>query len=117
MNSAKSRRKECLVRLEHSLVVTAKSGLQVNILDDEWRLLPTSSKGYLIPIAWLHNSAMSDEDWHIIVDVYTHYVRTKAASTAFGVVGNTRRYFTDGIQSYQRSKGNGVGYQPIRRKA
>ena len=117
MNSAKSRRKECLVRLEHSLVVTAKSGLQVNILDDEWRLLPTSSKGYLIPIAWLHNSAMSDQDWHIIVDVYTHYVRTKAASTAFGVVGNTRRYFTDGIPELSEIKGKWSGLPTHQKKS
>lgn len=95
--NAKIRRKEFLIQLGHSVILTAESGLQFNILDDEWKILPTKSKGHLIPMAWLHESAMPDEHWHLLIDVYTTYARTKAASTTFGIVGNTKTYFANGI--------------------
>lgn len=103
-NNTAIRRKERLIQCKRPLMVTAKSGLRINIQDDEWRILPTTSKGHLISVSWLHNSEMSDDDWHLLVEAYTHYVRTKAASTAFGVVGNTKPHFANGIPKLTQLK-------------
>jgi len=73
--------------------------LEINVLDDQWKILPTKSKGNIIPISWLHDSQMPDDDWQLIVEVYSHYVRTKAASTASGVVTNTKTHLIQGIPS------------------
>ena len=81
------------------MAITAKSGLEINVLDDQWKILPTKSKGNIIPISWLHDSQMPDDDWQLIVEVYSHYVRTKAASTASGVVTNTKTHLIQGIPS------------------
>jgi len=42
---------------------------------------------------------MPDEDWELIVEVYLHYVRTKAASTASGVITNSKLHLVNGIPS------------------
>lgn len=93
------RRQEHRTRHNQTLVTTAKSGMAIDILDDQWQILPTKSKGHVIPISWLHDSQMPDEDWYLIVEVYLHYVRTKAASTASGVITNTKTHVIDGIPS------------------
>ncbi|WP_374343537.1 hypothetical protein [Azonexus sp.] len=78
--------------------------MPINILDDQWKILPTKSKGHLIPIAWLHDSQMPDEDWQLVIEVYLYYVRTKAASTASGVVTNTKPHVANGIPSLENIK-------------
>lgn len=99
MTSVRVRRQERRNEQKQTLVITAKSGMVLNILDDLWKILPTNSKGHSIPISWLHDSHMPDEDWQLIVEVYLHYVRTKAASTASGVVTNTKTHLINGIPS------------------
>ena len=116
MASARLRREEERTRQGQALLVTAKSGLAINILDDQWKILPTRSKGHFIPISWLHDSQMPDEDWQLIVEVYLHYVRTKAASTASGVVTNTRNHLTGGIPSLINLKSKWSGLRTNQKK-
>lgn len=99
MTSARFRRQEHRTRQQQALVITAKSGMAINLLDDQWNILPNKSKGHAIRISWLHDSPMPDEDWQLIVEVYLHYVRTKSASTASGVITNTKTHLADGIPS------------------
>lgn len=97
MTNRKSSRRVLRARNQQATLITAKSGLRVNIFDDEWQVLPHKGKGHRIPVAWLHDSGMPDEDWNLILDVYSHYVRAMAASTASGVVTNTKPFLADGI--------------------
>lgn len=116
MTSARTRRLELRTSQNQALVMTAKSGLAVNILDDEWKIFPTKSKGHTIPISWLHDSQMPDEDWQLVVDVYVHYVRTKAASTASGVVTNTKTHVVNGIPSIINLKSKWSGLKTNQKK-
>lgn len=116
MTSPRLRRQEQRTRQNQTLVITAKSGLVINILDDQWRILTNKSKGNVIPISWLHDSQMPDEDWQLIVEVYLHYVRTKAASTASGVVTNTKTHITDGIPSLVSLKSKWSGLKTNQKK-
>lgn len=99
MTSVRIRRQEHRTRQQQALAITAKSGMAINLLDDQWKILPNKSKGHAIKISWLHDSPMPDEDWQLIVEVYLHYVRTKSASTASGVITNTKTHVADGIPS------------------
>lgn len=99
MISLRIRRQERRIKQNETLAITAKSGMVIHILDDKWKILPTKSKGHLIPISWLHDSQMPDDDWELIVEVYLHYVRTMVASTASGVVTNTKTHLSQGIPS------------------
>ena len=38
---------------------SAKSGLMVNALDDEWVILPNKGKGAQVSVGWVHASDMS----------------------------------------------------------
>lgn len=116
MASVRLRRQEHRIRRNETLEVIAKSGLAINILDDQWKILPTKSKGYVIPISWLHDSQIPDEDWQLIVEVYLHYVRTKAASTASGVVTNTKTHVADGIPSLVSLKSKWSGLKTNQKK-
>ena len=116
MTNARLRRQEQRIRHKQTLVITAKSGLKINILDDQWKILSTKSKGHVISISWLHDSQMPDEDWQLIVEVYLHYVRTKAASTASGVVTNTKTHVTDGIPSLVSLKSKWSGLKTNQKK-
>nr|WP_314899654.1 hypothetical protein [uncultured Deefgea sp.] len=78
-------------------LITAKSGMQVNVPDREWKILPNTGKGHTIPVAWIHDSLMSAEDKELILEVLIDYVRTKNANTASGIVSNTKPYLADGI--------------------
>lgn len=117
MNSIKVRRKQILARLELPMILIAKSGLQVNVLDDQWKILPTHSKGHNIPVAWLHDSLMSDEEWQICVDVFRFYVRTKSASTAYGLVGNTEIHLANGIPQLAELKAKWSGVPTHQKKS
>lgn len=117
MNSIKVRRNELLTRDKRAKVINAKSGLEINIMDDEWKILPTKHRGHTIPLAWLHNSVMPDEDWHLMVDVYTHYIRTKAASTAYGVVCNTQTLVSEGIPTLAELKAKWSGLPTHHKKS
>lgn len=97
MTNSRSSRRVLRARKKQATLITAKSGLIVNIFDAEWQMLPHKGKGHLIPVAWLHNSDMPDEDWNLIIDVYSHYVRAKAASTAIGIVTNTKPFLVHGF--------------------
>lgn len=77
--------------------ITVKSGMVVNVLSDEWHILPNKGKGHKIKVEWIHNSSMDAEDKKLILDVLIHYVRTKSASTAAGIVFNTKPFLINGI--------------------
>ena len=74
-------------------MITAKSGLRVNVYDDDWKILPTKGKGHLINMEWVHSSNMRDEHKELILDVLAHYTKFRAASTAAGIVYNTKKFF------------------------
>ena len=116
-SSIRTRRKEHLTSLKQALVISARSGLQVNVLDDHWKILPTTGKGHTILVAWLHNSMMPDEEWRLIVDTYTHYVRTKAASTAYGIVANTEAHLAGGIPQLTQLKAKWSGVPTHQKKS
>lgn len=115
MPNIKVRRQERLSRLNQAMFVTAKSGLSIKIMDDQWKILATLSKGHTIPVAWLHNSTMPDDEWQLCVDAFIWYVRTKSASTASGVVRNTVRHLAQGIPDLTELKGKWSGL-PINQK-
>ncbi|WP_273429732.1 hypothetical protein [Chitinibacter tainanensis] len=85
-----------LVGNEDGLII-AKSGLMINVLDDEWQILPNKGKGHVISVGWIHRSKMPDDEKKIILEVLVHYVRMKNASTATGIVHNTRPLLSNGI--------------------
>lgn len=116
MTSARLRRQEHRIRQKETLAITAKSGLPINVLDDQWKILPTKSKGHVTPISWLHDSQMSDDDWQLIIEVYLHYVRNKTASTASGVVTNTKMHVVDGIPSLIALKSKWSGLKTNQKK-
>lgn len=109
MRSVKVRRQERLAGLNQAMLVTAKSGLKINIMDGQWKILSNVSKGHTIPVAWLHDSLMPDDEWQLCVDVFIWYVRTKSASTAFGIVGNTKDHLAKGIPDLTQLKGKWSG--------
>ncbi|WP_225318338.1 hypothetical protein [Cellvibrio sp. KY-YJ-3] len=78
-------------------LITAKSGMMVNVQDHEWHILPNKGKGHKIRVEWIYNSLMDAEDRKLIIDVLIHYVRTKSASTAAGIVYNTKPTLLNGI--------------------
>lgn len=86
-----------MVNQEPFRLITTKSGMTVNVLDHEWRILPHKGKGHIIKVAWVYESVMSIEDKALIIEVLIHYVRTKNASTAAGIVFNTKPYLMNGI--------------------
>lgn len=104
MHSIKIRRQKRLESLNQAMHVTAKSGLQISIMDDHWKILSTVSKGHTVPVAWLHDSLMPDDEWQLCIDVFIWYVRTKSASTAYGVVGNTKDHLAHGIPDLTQLK-------------
>lgn len=117
MHSIKGRRQKYLGRLNQAMFVTTKSGLQINIMDDQWKILLTFSKGHTIPIAWLHDSMMTDDEWRLCVDVFIWYVRTKSASTAYGIVGNTETHLAQGIPDLTQLKGKWSGVPTHQKKS
>ncbi|MBL4951984.1 hypothetical protein JK635_07140, partial [Neobacillus sp. YIM B02564] len=85
--------------------------------DDKWKILPTFSKGHAISVAWLHNSLMPDDEWQLCLDVFVWYVRTKSATTAYGVVGNTETHLVQGIPSLTQIKGAWSGVPTHQKKS
>jgi hypothetical protein len=116
MTNSRSSRRAFRARKKQATLITAKSGIKVNIFDDEWQVLSYKGKGHRIPVAWLHDSDMPDEDWNLILDAYTHYVRTKAASTASGIVTNTKPFLVDGIPELTSLRTSWSGLQTNHKK-
>lgn len=116
MTSVRVKRQEHRTRQNQALVITAKSGMAINLLDDQWKILPNKSKGHTITISWLHDSLMPDEDWQLIVEVYLHYIRTKSASTAISVITNTKTHLANGIPSLISLKSKWSGLKTSQKK-
>lgn len=117
MRSIKTERHTRLAGLNQATLVTAKSGLQISILDDQWKILPNVSKGNMIPVAWLHDSPMPDDQWQLCIDVFIWYVRTKSASTAYGIVGNTKEHLVHGVPDLTQLKGKWSGVPTHQKKS
>ncbi|HEP8690786.1 TPA: hypothetical protein VDU43_006131, partial [Pseudomonas aeruginosa] len=96
--------------------ITAKSGLMVNTSDDVWILLPNNGKGKRLCVDWVHSSNMPDDDKKLILSVFVDYVRTKAASTASGIVCNVKPFMLNGIPSLARVKSIWSGLQTNNKK-
>ncbi|EJM53566.1 hypothetical protein PMI29_05754 [Pseudomonas sp. GM49] len=96
---------------------SAKSGLMVNELDDVWEILPNNWKGARVSVEWVHKSEMSDKEKRLILDVFTYYVRTKAASTASGVISNVRPFMLGGIPTLNKIKAIWSGLKVNMKKA
>ncbi|MDN7631397.1 hypothetical protein [Burkholderia cenocepacia] len=86
-------------------------------MDDQWTIVPNPTKGHTISVAWLHSSLMSDEDWQLCIDVFISYVRTKSASTAYGVVGNTKDHLVHGIPNLTLLTGKWSGIPTHQKKS
>jgi hypothetical protein len=117
MHSIKIRRKTRLASLNQAMNVTTKSGIPISIMDDQWKILPNVSKGHTILVAWLHDSPMLDDEWQLCVDVFIWYIRTKSASTAYGVVGNTKDHLIHGIPDLTQLKGKWSGVPTHQKKS
>lgn len=100
----KNNREVVEVEDNKELLISAKSGLVINVLDDVWVILPNNGKGWRFSVGWVHSSDMPDDDRELIFDVFTYYVRTKAASTASGIVGNVKPFMINGIPSLAKVK-------------
>ena len=85
---------------QKSFKFTAKSGLAINFSDDFWVLLPNNGKGRAIKVGWVRSFAISERDRELIFEVLIHYVRTKAAATASGIVANVKPQVEWGIPSF-----------------
>lgn len=96
---------------------SAKSGLMINALDDEWVILPHKGKGGRVSVGWVHTSDMSETEKELTFDVFVYYVRTKAASTAWGVVNNIRPFILGGIPSLDKVKALWSGLNTHKKKA
>ncbi|KWS17144.1 hypothetical protein AL065_26180 [Pseudomonas amygdali pv. ulmi] len=82
----------------------AKSGLKVEISQDIWVILPNNGKGREMKVGWARSAAISPRDQDLIFMVLIYYARTKAASTAEGVVTNIKPYVAEGIPSLYKIK-------------
>ncbi|WLI04540.1 hypothetical protein PSH66_18195 [Pseudomonas sp. FP597] len=89
---------------KENLFITAKSGLVVNTADDIWTILPNNGKGRQLSVGWVHSSIMSEDEKCLVLDVFAFYVRTKAASTASGIVTNIKPFVFAGIPSLAKLK-------------
>lgn len=96
---------------------SAKSGLMVNAFDDEWVILPNKGKGAQISVGWVHASDMSGTDKELILEVFVYYVRTKAASTAWGIVSNIKSFVLGGIPSLDKVKALWSGLSTHKKKS
>lgn len=95
---------------------TSQSDLRVNVYDDIWILLPNKGKGWQVNVGWVHSSEMPEEDRSLIIEVYRHYARTKAASTTSGIVANTKQFITNGIPELKKVKAIWSGLQTNNKK-
>ena len=95
---------------------SAKSGLMINALDDEWVILPNTGKGARVSVGWVHASDMSETEKELTLEVFVYYVRTKAASTAWGVVSNIRPFILGGIPSLDKVKALWSGLSTHKKK-
>lgn len=85
-------------------IFQAKSKMDVNLYDDEWKILPTTGKGHTLKVGWLHSSVMPEQDKEQILTVYKFYAQSRSASTASGIVINTRPVLEAGIPSLEALK-------------
>lgn len=96
MKSTEMQRDVTLGAQESSLII-AKSGLEVNINNREWVLLPNFGKGRLMHVGWVHSIEMAKHDREFILEVLVYYARNKAASTASGIAVNIKTALISGI--------------------
>ncbi|MCB2576011.1 hypothetical protein KQ733_14970, partial [Listeria monocytogenes] len=76
----------------------------VNVADDVWVVLPNNGKGQRLCVDWIYSNSINGEDRKLILDVVIYYVRTKAASTASGVISNTKPFLGNGIPTLTKIK-------------
>lgn len=96
----------CEVDLQErsDVLIVAKSGLMVNVLDDFWTILPNKGKGSVVDVSWVRAGNMSVQESDLVVDVLSYYVRAKAASTASGLASNVKTVLGRGIPSLMHLK-------------
>ena len=110
-------KKSGVVRREREdLLITARSGLSVNTADDIWIILPNNGKGRQLSVGWVYSSTMLDNEKCLILDVLAYYVRTKAASTASGIVANVKPFLHAGIPSLAKVKAIWSGLKTNQKK-
>lgn len=116
MTEEKEKRRTGKPKNKSDLLITAKSGLKVNVFDETWTMLPNKGKGCHTYVGWVHSAEMPEEDRELILDVFKQYVRTKAASTASGIISNVKPFMTNGIPSLRRVKAIWSGLQTNNKK-
>ncbi|WP_372747173.1 hypothetical protein [Litorivivens sp.] len=97
-------------------IITAKSGLTVDVTDDVWQLLPTASRGWTVDMSWVWSTAIPDEDRYHMLTAYLFYATTKEASTMANVVCRTKKSFSSGIPSLVTLKSRWSGLPTHQKK-
>lgn len=113
---SKRRILSAIQEIRDSSSIIANSGISVNVLDNDWILLPYQGKGWKISVGWIHSSNISEIDRVLILDVIIFYARMKAASTTAGVVTNTKPLLSEGIPSLEMVKARWSGLQTNNKK-
>ncbi|MDP3517292.1 MAG: hypothetical protein Q8S94_09005 [Pseudohongiella sp.] len=75
----------------------AKSGLEVNVYDSHWRVLPNNGKGHTLNVSWIHSAEMSEADRWLILNAIIFYAKTKSANTAATVLTCIKPHLKNGI--------------------
>lgn len=102
--------------VKRELMISAKSGLRVNVYDDVWTLLPNKGKGWQVFVDWVHSGDMPTEARVFLLDVFKHYARTKQASTTATIVINVKPFMTNGIPLLSSVKAIWSGLQTSKKK-
>ena len=81
------------------LIFIAQSGLEVNAYDNDWMVLPNKGKGNTLKVGWVHYGVMCETDRSLLLDAFIYYAKSKAASTASGVITNVKPFLMKGFMS------------------
>ncbi len=93
------------LQVNKSELFVCKSGLTINRYESVWHLLAHKGKGANINLSWLYSSSnLPVSDREIILDIFTFYARTKAASTVATLNYAVTPFFKSGVISLNELK-------------
>jgi hypothetical protein len=96
--------------------IEAKSGLMVHVTADTWQLLPTVQRGWKVDVSWIWDTNLPETDRSTILEVYTQYARTRAASTTAGIIASTKAFLSSGIPDLPALQGKWSGLRKHQKK-
>ncbi|WP_122588066.1 hypothetical protein [Pseudomonas viridiflava] len=113
---AESPKRALETALRQRILITSRSGLQVDISESSWVILLNKGKGQVLKVEWIYSESITAAERHLILEVVVNYVRTKAASTALGVVTSIKPYLLKGIPTLNQLKGLWSGLKVNQKK-